>query len=110
MKKKWFSLIPHVYRCLESKLGMKMRATFIVLLICIGQTFAVDLYSQNKRLSLKMTNVSIKAVLESIEDRSDFFFMYEAHNVNVEREVTVSAENKTVPEILNELFLNTVIT
>lgn len=110
MKKKWFSLIPHVYRCLESKLGMKMRATFIVLLICIGQTFAVDLYSQNKRLSLKMTNVSIKAVLESIEDRSDFFFMYEAHNVNVEREVTVLAENKTVPEILNELFANTDIT
>ncbi len=110
MKKKHFSLIPVLYRSRESKIGLKMRATLIVLLICIGQTFAVDLYSQNKRLSLKMSNVPIKSVLEAIEDHSDFFFMYEAHSVNVEKKVTVSADNKSVPEILNDIFANTNIT
>lgn len=110
MKKKHFSLIPDFYRYWESKIGLKMRATLIVLLICIGQTFAVDLYSQNKRLSLNMSNVPIKSVLEAIEDQSEFFFMYEAHNVDVEKKVNVSAENKTVPEILNDIFANTDIT
>ena len=110
MKKKWFSLILDMYAFLESKIGIKMRATFIILLICIGQTFAIDSYSQNKRLSLKMANVPIKNVLEAIENQSEFFFMYEAHNVNVEKVVNVSVENQTVPDILNELFANTDIT
>ncbi len=87
-----------------------MRTTLIALLICIGQTFAVDLYSQNARINLNMSNVTIKSVLAAIENQSDFYFMYEAHNVNVERKITVSAENKTVTEILNELFANTDIT
>ena len=110
MKKKHFSLIPEFYRYWESKIGLKMKATLIVLLICIGQTFAVDLYSQNKRLSLNMSDVPLKSVLEAIEDHSEFFFMYEAHNVNVEKKVTVSVDNKTIPEILNDIFANTDIT
>lgn len=109
MKKKHVSLIPDLYRYLESKISLKMRATLIVFLICIGQTFAVDVYSQNKRLSLNMTNVTIKSVLSAIEDQSEFYFMYEAHNVDVEKKVTISAENKSVPEILNDLFANTEI-
>ncbi|OFX30221.1 MAG: SusC/RagA family TonB-linked outer membrane protein [Bacteroidetes bacterium GWF2_42_66] len=87
-----------------------MRTTLIVLLICIGQTFAIDLYSQNARINLNMSNATIKSVLAAIEDQSDFYFMYEAHSVNVDQKVTVSAENKTVPEILNNLFANTGIT
>ena len=110
MKKKHFPLIPDLYKYWESKIGLKMRATLIVLLICIGQTFAVDLYSQNKRLSLNMTNVPIKSVLEAIEDQSEFFFMYEVHNVDVEKKVNVSADNKTVPGILNDIFADTNIT
>ena len=106
MKKKRFSLISDIYRYWGSKNGLKMKVTLILLLIFIGQTYAVDLYSQDKRLSLSMSNVPIKNVLEAIEDNSDFFFMYEAHNVNVEKRVSVSAENKTVPEILNDIFAN----
>lgn len=57
-----------------------------------------------------MSNVPIKSVLGAIEDHSEFFFMYEAHNVDVEKSVSISAVNKTVPELLNELFANTDIT
>lgn len=107
MKKKQFSLIPDFYRYWESKIGLKMRATLIIFLICIGQTLAVNGYAQNKRLTLNMANVTIKSVLANIEDQSEFFFMYEAGNVNVEKTVTISATDKTVPEILNDLFANT---
>jgi TonB-dependent SusC/RagA subfamily outer membrane receptor len=110
MKKKQVSLIPEWYRFWESKISLKMRATLIVFLICVGQSFAVDAYSQTKRLSLNMFNVPVKSVLAAIEDQSEFYFMYEAHNVDVERKVSVSVENKSVPEILDELFDNTNIT
>lgn len=110
MKKKQFSLIPDFYRYLESKIGLKMRATLVILLFCIGQSFALDVYSQNKRLTLNMANVSIKSVLETIENQSEYFFMYETRNVDVEKKVNISVENKSVPEILNDLFTNTNIT
>ncbi len=91
----------------ESQIGLKMKATLILLLICIGQTFAVDGYSQNKHLSLNVSNVPIKSVLSIIEDQTEFFFMYEAHSVDVERKVSISVEDKSVMDILNELFART---
>ena len=110
MKKKHSLLIFGLYRCWKSKFCMKMRATVIILLICITQTFAVSLYSQNTRLSLNMANTTIKNVLNVIENQTDFYFIYEAHNVDVDRKVTVSAENETVSQILDNLFANTDIT
>lgn len=107
MKKKHSLLIFGLYRCWKSKFCMKMRATVIILLICITQAFAVSLYSQNTRLSLNMTNATIKSVLNAIENQTDFYFIYEAHNVDVDRKVTVSAEDETVQQILDNLFRNT---
>ncbi len=110
MKKIYFSSIQVFLKFLESKVGLKMRATLVILLIGIGQSFAIDLYAQNKRLTLNMSNVSIKSVLEIIENQSDYFFMYEARNVDVDKKVTISVENESIPEILNNLFTNTNIT
>lgn len=110
MKKKCVSLISELLSLWKSNFGMKMRVTFILLLVCLGQMFAVGTYAQNKRVSLEMANVSIKSVLEAIENRSEFYFMYEAHKVNVETKVSVAANNQTIPEILDEMFANTGIT
>ncbi len=110
MKKKSISSNPDLLWFWKSKFGMKMRATIVLLLVCAGQIFAIGTYAQNKRVSIKMANVPIKNVLEAIENHSEFYFMYEAHKVNVEKQVSVSADNKTVPEILDEVFANTDIT
>ncbi|MFA5329583.1 MAG: TonB-dependent receptor [Prolixibacteraceae bacterium] len=107
MKKKHFSSIPDLCRYGESLISLKMRVTLILFLICIGQTFAVNGYSQNKRLSISLSGVSIKSVLSTIEDQTEFFFMYEAHSVDVEQKVSISVENRSVPEILNKLFAST---
>ena len=109
MKKNQFLLIPGLRVFQGSKLGMKMRTTLFVLLICISQTFAVDLFSQNTRLNINMTNVSIKNVLEAIENQTDFYFMYEANSVNVDKKVSISASNETVAEILDDIFAGTAI-
>jgi TonB-linked SusC/RagA family outer membrane protein len=46
-------------------------------------------------------------VLDEIEERSEFFFLYNEKLVDTEREVTLSIENKKVDEILEQLFLGT---
>ncbi len=109
-KKKHSLPVSGFYKCWKSKLWLKMRTTVIVLLICATQTLAVDLYSQNTRLSLSMTNTSIRNVLNTIENQTDFYFIYEAHHVDVERKVSVSANDETIQQILDGLFVNTDIT
>ena len=87
-----------------------MRATVFILLVCIAQAFAIGTYSQNTRLDLKMNDVTIRQVLSAIEDKSEFFFMYEASKVNVEKTVTVNFTNQTIQKILDELFQNSGVT
>jgi len=107
MKKKHSLLISGLYSCWKSKSCLKMRATIIVLLICVVQGFASDGYSQNTRLSLNLTNTTLKNVLETIENQTSYYFIYEAHNVNVDQKISISADQETVPQILDHLFENT---
>ncbi|QGY47013.1 SusC/RagA family TonB-linked outer membrane protein [Maribellus comscasis] len=107
MKKKHFVLITGVSMLWKSQLFRKMRATLFVTIIFISQVLAVGSYSQTTRLDIDFSNATIKSILSEIEDQSEFYFMYEAHKVDVERRVSVSAKNKLVTEILNEIFDNT---
>lgn len=58
-------------------------------------------------MSLRMNNVSIEEVLNQIEEDTEFRFLYNKKIVDVEREVNVSADNKNIAEVLNNLFENT---
>jgi TonB-linked SusC/RagA family outer membrane protein len=110
MEKKCFSLVSSFNKCWRHKIFKKMRATVFILFVCIAQAFAIGTYSQNTRLDLKMNDVTIRQVLSAIEDKSEFFFMYEASKVNVEKTVTVNFTNQTIQKILDELFQNSGVT
>lgn len=71
------------------------------------QVFAVNTYSQSTRLSMNMKNVSIKTVLSQIEDKSQFYFIYDATVVDVEKKVSIESENDLITKILDELFEGT---
>ncbi|WP_430973947.1 TonB-dependent receptor [Sunxiuqinia rutila] len=83
-----------------------MRTMLILLFIFIGQTFAIDSFSQNNRLSLKMADVSIRNVLNEIENQTDYYFMYEASKVDVNKKTQIAVNNRTIEEVLDELFLD----
>lgn len=70
----------------------------------IAQVFAVNTYSQNTRLSLNLKNVSAKTVLSQIEDKTEFYFIYDATVVDVEKNVSINSENQLVTEILDQIF------
>ncbi len=104
MKKKCTVAVSGFYVPWKSQLFRKMRTTILVSIIFASQVLAVGSYSQTTRLDMKMSNVSIKSVLGQIEDHSEFYFMYEAHKVDVERLVSVDADNRLVTEILDGIF------
>ena len=73
----------------------------------IVQIFAGNSYSQNTRLSLHLKNVSAKTVLSQIEDKSQFYFIYDASVVDVEKEVSIESKNELITKVLDELFEGT---
>jgi len=84
-----------------------MRITVFLLLVSILQTYATDAYSQKTKISLEFSGTKLVEVLDEIEERSEFFFLYNEKLVDTDREVSVSFEHKRIDEILDKLFQDT---
>ncbi len=107
MKKIHIVLISGFYEIWRSQYFRKMKTTIFVSLILVAQAMAIGTYSQTTRLNLELSDVPVKSVLELIEDQSEFYFMYEAHKVDVERRVSVNVKHKLISDILDEIFDDT---
>lgn len=81
-----------------------MRVSLFFILISVFQTFAGVSYSQSTRLSLSMKNSTVKEVLGQIEEKSEFYFLYNNQLINVDRKVNVEVQNEKVDVILSKLF------
>jgi hypothetical protein len=57
-------------------------------------------------LTLNFKETPLEQVLSTIEDQSEFYFLYSKKVVDVERKVDISVTEETVPKILDLLLLN----
>jgi len=89
------------------KLIKIMRFTIFILFLSLSQTFAVNSYSQQAKLSLDMRNARVEEVIDQIEKNSEFFFMYNKNMIDVDRKVDIQAEEKSINEVLDKIFANT---
>lgn len=83
-----------------------MRCVVLFLLLSTLQSIANITYSQSVRLSLDMNNSTVQEVLSAIEQKSSFYFTYNLEQVNVNRRVSVNMKEKSVTEILDNIFLS----
>lgn len=77
-----------------SMLNMKIRKVKGVMLIAFLLVFsAIQVsainYSESTKLSMRLKNASIETVLNQIEDQSDFHFVYNEKQLNVNRKLDV---------------------
>ena len=91
------------------KLLLTMKLTALFLLISLMQVSAT-VYSQATKFNFRAENKQIAEVLKEIEEASNFRFFYIREQVDVERQVSLSATNSTVEEILDEIFQGQKIT
>jgi len=75
--------------------------------MAITQMVASEAYSQTTKMTLQLKNVEVKQVLDRIEEKSEFFFLYNSKLVDVSRKVSVDAKDERIDEILNNLFQET---
>jgi TonB-linked SusC/RagA family outer membrane protein len=87
-----------------------MRNTLILLFIGVFQLYASDSYSQSTRLNLDLKNTTVAVVLEDIENSSEFYFLYNAKLIDVNREISIKTDNEKISDILTTMFAGTGVT
>ena len=89
------------------KIFRMVRFTLFCFFLSLLQVMAVDSYSQQTRLTLNQQNQKLEDVLKAIEDKSDFFFLYNKDLINVDQMVNIDAKDQTIKVILDELLKET---
>jgi len=90
-----------------SKLLKIMRLTVFFVLLALMQTFAGSTYSQQTRITLKMDKVRVIDVLDKIEDKSEYYFLFNKNLIDVERDVSIDVDNQKVEDVLRNIFIGT---
>ncbi len=80
------------------------RLTVFLILAGIIQVLAVDSYSQSTKLTLNFKDTKLEKVLGTIEDESEFFFLYNKDLIDVEQRVDINAVDKKINEVLDLLL------
>src|SRR5665648_910878 len=88
MKKSYLTTVPILNKVWEIKLLRIMKLSIVICLLWTSQVFAGSTYTQNTRLSLNLSNTTIRTVLQNIEEQTEFFFMYNGKFVDVDRVVS----------------------
>lgn len=97
--KRYFSLI--------LKIPIFMRITIILLFGIILHVGANSLYSQTVIKTLNLKNATIEEVLNSIEENSNYHFLYNSKLINVDRKVSINTKSQSIETILESIFKQT---
>jgi TonB-dependent starch-binding outer membrane protein SusC len=86
------------------KLFITMKlTTILVSLVSLNLSFG-NSYAQETRLSLHISKGKLLEVFKNIESQSEFSFMYDNSMVNVEKEVNIKVEKRTINEVLDQVL------
>lgn len=84
-----------------------MRNTALALFVFAGTALASESYSQTMRVTVVGNNMPTSMVISEIEKQTDYLFVYNEREVNLDRKVNMDAENATVASVLNKMFDST---
>ena len=84
-----------------------MRLSLFFMVVSTAIAFSATTYSQSTKLSVNLRDATVKEVIEAIEEQSEFLFLYQEGQVDLNRRVTIHAEEKQLQEILDEVFKGT---
>ncbi|TKG93382.1 SusC/RagA family TonB-linked outer membrane protein [Puteibacter caeruleilacunae] len=108
MKKFDVGLQSH-WLCRFRKIFMIMRITAVLMLLTFMQVSA-SVYSQSIKLSVELHKGTLGELFEKIEKDSDFEFFYHESRVDVNKNIDIKMNKRTVNEILDKVFEDTGLT
>src|SRR5690554_6794809 len=104
MNNKPISQEVHLFCAFCKKIPTAMRMTLLFLFAALFQLQANNSYSQNTKISLDIKNSSIEKILQTIEEKSEFYFLYNSKLIDVDRKTDITALNESIASVLDQLF------
>jgi TonB-linked SusC/RagA family outer membrane protein len=86
---------------------MELKIAILIIMVSVSNIFATLSYSQVAKVSLDMKNATLEQVMDEIEGQSEFYFVFNQKQIDVNRMVSIQVENKVIADILPELFNGT---
>ncbi len=86
--------------------NLKLKLTTLLLLVVMFNIRA-NTYAQKTKVDLELKNTTVETVLETIEQKTDFRFIYKLTDVDLNRMISISVKNQTIDVVLNKLFKGT---
>lgn len=86
---------------------MRLKIAMILFLASAANTFGTKSYAQEVKISLNMHNNTVEQVIDEIERQSEFYFIFNQKQIDVDRMVDIEVNNKLIEEILPALFAGT---
>jgi TonB-linked SusC/RagA family outer membrane protein len=84
-----------------------MKLTTFLLFVMFMQVSAGVFSQNNGQLSLKAEKESVNNILKLIEEKSEFRFLFNSSNIDLERKTDIECNTKNIEEVLDLLFKGT---
>ncbi|MHA7110675.1 TonB-dependent receptor [Sunxiuqinia elliptica] len=91
------------------KTFLRMKLTLCVIMLTFLGALGNNSFSQSTKLSLELKDATVREVLEAVENKTDFFFLYSEKIIDVDRKVNLSINETSVDKILDRLFKNSAV-
>ncbi|MFH6601876.1 TonB-dependent receptor [Maribacter algicola] len=89
------------------KFDLKMKLSVLLLLTSLFALHASESYSQQTKVTLNLNNITVEQLIDEIENRTEFRFLYLLEDVDLKRIVSVKARREKVNSILDRVFMGT---
>ncbi len=84
-----------------------MKISMLALFVCVTGILATEANSQNALVSIVADKITTQEVINEIEKQTDYLFVFDRNEVNLNREVSIRADRTSVSQVLNNLFKDT---
>ena len=88
----------------RAKLWLTMKITIFFLLFTVAAAVANNGYSQEAKISVALKNASLNDILNTIENSSRYYFMYNNELIDLSGRMDIDVQEKTIEEVLHLIF------
>ncbi|MFV8374887.1 TonB-dependent receptor [Flavobacterium sp. LB1P71] len=86
--------------------NLKLKLTTLLLLVAMFNIRA-NTYAQKTKVSLELNNTTVETVIETIEQKTDFRFIYKMNDIDLNRIISIRVKDQTIDVVLEKLFKGT---
>ena len=83
-----------------------MKLILSLLLLCASTVFSVNVNSQTARVNIVANELTVKEIINQIEEQTDFLFVYNNEKVDLNHRISFNASDVSVFNVLNQIFRN----